>query len=92
MTASPMRKIAPGIKVAAQMSPEPSAEDLQFVRQMGVEYVVLWTDGKKAGYDYYRCRGDVRRKRRQDMYQVVRNPRRKPWACKGTEANRAERD
>jgi mannonate dehydratase len=54
-----MEKIAPGIKVAAQMSPEPSEEDLQFVRQMGVEYVVLWTDAKHAGYDYYMSRREL---------------------------------
>ncbi len=38
------------------MSPEPSEDDLRFVRQMGVEYVVLWTDGTKAGPDYYASR------------------------------------
>jgi mannonate dehydratase len=48
--------IEPGIKIAAQMSPEPSREDLEFVRQMGVEYVVLWTDGKHANYDYFMSR------------------------------------
>ena len=53
MAASPMNKIEPGIKVAAQMSPEPSEEDFQFVRQMGVEYAVLWTDGAHANYDYF---------------------------------------
>jgi mannonate dehydratase len=51
--------IEPGIKVAAQMSPEPSEEDLQFVRQMGVEYAVLWTDGRHAGYDYYASRREL---------------------------------
>lgn len=51
-----MLEIAPGIKIAAQMSPEPSEEDLAFVRQMGVEYVVLWTTGDKAGHDYYASR------------------------------------
>lgn len=33
--------IEPGIKIAAQMSPEPTEEDLQFARQMGVDHVVL---------------------------------------------------
>ena len=28
-------EIAPGLKVAAQMSPEPSDEEMAFVRQMG---------------------------------------------------------
>ncbi len=34
--ASPLERIAPGIKITAQMSPEPSEDDLHFVRQMGV--------------------------------------------------------
>ena len=51
-----MLEIEPGLKVAAQVSPEPTAEDLAFIRQMGVDYVVLWTDGDKAGYDYYASR------------------------------------
>src|ERR671928_2217280 len=58
-TQSPLEKIAPGLKVAAQMSPEPAPEDLQFVRQMGVEYVVLWTDGAHAGYDFYASRREL---------------------------------
>ena len=56
---TPMDNIEPGIKVAAQMSPEPSAEDLQFARQMGVEYVVLWTDGAHANYDYFMSRREI---------------------------------
>jgi len=51
--------IEPGIKIAAQMSPEPDEKDLEFVRQMGVEYVVLWTDGKHANYDYFASRRDL---------------------------------
>lgn len=49
----------PGVKIAAQMSPEPSEEDLQFVRQMGVKYVVLWTDGEHANYDYFASRREL---------------------------------
>jgi mannonate dehydratase len=48
--------IEPGIKIAAQMSPEPGEEDLQFVRQMGVEYAVTWTSGANANYDYFMSR------------------------------------
>lgn len=48
--------IEPGIKLAAQMSPEPSEDDLKFVKQMGVDYVVLWTDESKSSYDYYASR------------------------------------
>lgn len=54
--ASPLDRIAPGIKIAAQMSPEPREQDLQFVRQMGVEHVVLWTDASKSSAEYYASR------------------------------------
>ena len=54
--ASPLEQIAPGIKIAAQMSPEPKEQDLQFVRQMGVEHVVLWTDSTKSSAEYYASR------------------------------------
>lgn len=50
---SPLERIAPGIKVAAQISPEPREQDVQFVRQMGVEHVVLWTDASKSSAAYY---------------------------------------
>jgi mannonate dehydratase len=49
-------RVAPGIKITAQMSPEPSEQDLQFVRQMGVEHVVLWTDASKSSAEYYASR------------------------------------
>ena len=48
-----------GIKIAAQMPPEPTEEDLAFVRQMGLEYVVLWTGGDKASYEYYASRREL---------------------------------
>ena len=48
--------IRSGLKIAAQVSPEPAAEDLAFVKQMGVEYVVLWTNSEKASYEYYASR------------------------------------
>src|SRR5262245_4336932 len=51
--------IAPGTHIALQMSPEPSEEDLQFAQQLGLEYVVLWTDATKAGYDYYASRREL---------------------------------
>src|SRR5579862_70082 len=53
---SPLDRIAPGVKIAAQMSPEPREPDLAFVRQMGVEYVVLWTDATKSSAEYYASR------------------------------------
>ena len=53
---SPIDRIAPGIKIAAQMSPEPREQDLKFIRQMGVEHVVLWTDSSKSSPAYYKSR------------------------------------
>lgn len=46
----------PGPKVAAQMSPEATPEEMQWVKQMGVDYVVLWTDESKSSADYYASR------------------------------------
>ena len=51
--------VAPGVKVAVQLPPEPSEADLRFARQMGVEYVVLWGGVKEATYDYYMGRREV---------------------------------
>ncbi len=59
MAKHPMDNIESGIKVTAQMSPEPTEEDLQFTKQMGVEYVVLWTDGEHANYDYFMSRREI---------------------------------
>lgn len=56
MASQSLPHIEPGIKIAAQMSPEPSDQDLSFVTQMGVEYAVLWTDARKSSYDYYASR------------------------------------
>jgi mannonate dehydratase len=48
--------IPTGMKIAAQITPEPTEDDLKFLQQMGVEYVVLWTGGDKASYEYYASR------------------------------------
>ena len=58
-TQSPLKNIEPGMKVTAQMSPEPSEADLQFAKQMDVEYVVLWTNGENANYDYFMSRREI---------------------------------
>ncbi len=52
----PMIPVEPGMKVAFQAPPEPSEEDIQFIQQMGVEYVVLWTGAEKASAEYYASR------------------------------------
>jgi mannonate dehydratase len=51
-----LEKIPPGIKITAQMSPEPAEEDLRWAAQMGIEHAVLWTDSSKAGPEYYASR------------------------------------
>ena len=56
---NPLSKIEPGMKVTAQMSPEPSEADLQLAKQMDVEYVVLWTNGENANYDYFMSRREI---------------------------------
>ena len=45
--------IPPGMKIAAQVSPDADDDELQFVRQMGIDWAVGPTDGQHAGYDYY---------------------------------------
>jgi mannonate dehydratase len=54
-----MLAIPRGAHIALQMPAEPSDEDLQFAQQLGVEYVVLWTDGAHAGYDFYASRREL---------------------------------
>jgi len=51
--------IGPKPKIAAQVTPEPSEQDLAFIKQMGVDYVVLWTSGDKASYEYYASRCEL---------------------------------
>ncbi len=46
----------PCIKIALQASPEPSEDDIRFMHQMGIDHVVLWTDARKAGFEYYNSR------------------------------------
>ena len=48
--------IQPGVKICAQMSPEPSEDDLKWVKQMGVDYVVTGTDETKSSAEYYASR------------------------------------
>ena len=41
------------IKLAVQIPGEPTEEDLQFAKQMGVDYVTLWAYGNKCTPEYY---------------------------------------
>ncbi len=60
--------ILPGMKIAAQVSPEPNEEELLFIRQMGVDHVVLWTSGEKASYEYYASRRALFEKHGLNVY------------------------
>ncbi len=51
-----MTEFEHGIKIAAQMPAEPTELELAFVKQMGIDYVVLWTDAAHSSYDYYASR------------------------------------
>ncbi|HEX5417395.1 MAG TPA: mannonate dehydratase [Chloroflexota bacterium] len=53
---SPIDRITRGVKIAAQVSPEPREVDLKFVAQMGVQHAVLWTDSTKSSAEYYASR------------------------------------
>ncbi len=52
-------KQEPYIKIAYQAPAEPAPEDVSFIQQLGVDHVVLWTDAKKAGYEYYNSRREL---------------------------------
>ncbi len=51
--------IEPGLKIAAQVDPDADEAELQFVKQMGVDYAVLWTDASKASAEYYSSRREI---------------------------------
>lgn len=47
------------MKIALQASTEPSEEDITFIQQMGLDQVVLWTNGSKASAEYYSSRKKI---------------------------------
>ena len=55
--AAKLHPIEPGIKIAVQMPGAPVAalndEDLQFVQQVGTEYVTIWTDAATATFENF---------------------------------------
>jgi mannonate dehydratase len=44
---------SPGIKLSVQVPSDPTDDDLQFVRQLGVGYVNIWTQGESATYENF---------------------------------------
>lgn len=51
--AAKMVKPPPGIKLSVQVGSDPSEEDLQFVKQLGVQYVNIGSAGKQATYENF---------------------------------------
>ncbi len=49
-----LRSIEPGMKLAVSMSAEAGDDYLTFLKQMGIDWVVLWTTVPRAGAAYYR--------------------------------------
>lgn len=48
-----VRNNTPGIKLSVQMPTNPTDEDLQFVRQLGVEYVNIPTGGENSTFENF---------------------------------------
>ena len=40
------------IKIAAQVSPNPSEEDIAFIKELGLDYVTLFAGRGEASYDF----------------------------------------
>ena len=54
LAAAPMlHDVPPGIKIAVQLGADPSDEDLQFVNQLGVEYVTIWLHADLSTYENF---------------------------------------
>ena len=48
-----LHDIPPGIKIAVQLGSDPSDEDLQFVKQLGTQYVTIWVHADGATYENF---------------------------------------
>jgi mannonate dehydratase len=48
-----LHNLPPGIKIAVQLSSDPHDEDLQFVKQLGAEYVTIWVHADEATYENF---------------------------------------
>ena len=55
-----LHDIPPGMKISVQVGSDPNDEDLQFVRQLGAEYVNIWVHADGATYEnFMRLRAKV---------------------------------
>ena len=41
------------IKIAAQVRPNPSEEDIAFIKELGLDYVTLFAGKGQANYDFF---------------------------------------
>ena len=48
-----MLKVESGIKIAAQVTPNPSKEDIAFIKELGLDYVTLFAGRGEASYDFF---------------------------------------
>jgi mannonate dehydratase len=46
-------KLQPGVKLALQIPADPAQDDLRFVRQLGIQHVIIWVDGSQAHSAHY---------------------------------------
>lgn len=53
-TAPTVHENPPGMKICAQIGSDPSEQELQFVRQLGVDYVSVWVRGEQATEENFR--------------------------------------
>jgi mannonate dehydratase len=50
----PLQELTPGVKISLQVPTDPGGEDLQFARQIGVEYVSIPSGGSQATLENFR--------------------------------------
>ncbi len=48
-----MIEVESGIKIAAQVTPNPSKEDLAFIKELGLDYVTLFAGRGETSYDFF---------------------------------------
>ena len=48
-----LHNLPPGIKIAVQLGSDPNGEDLQFVKQLGAEYVSIWVHADESTYENF---------------------------------------
>jgi mannonate dehydratase len=59
-SAAKLGDIPPGIKISVQVSSDPSDEELQFVKQLGAQYVTIWLGAEGSTYEnFMRLRKNV---------------------------------